>query len=833
MTRGTLRIYLGAAPGAGKTYAMLTEGIRRLTRGTDVVLAVAHSHGRLPIEELAGRLPTLDAPAGTLDVAAVLARRPAVALVDELARPNAAGSTHAHRWQDVEELLAGGIDVVSTVNIDELASLAGVVERITGVRPARSMPETVARGADEVQFVDETPEALRRRMAHGNIYPAERIDAALADYFRPGNLAALRELALLWVADRVEEGLQRYRSAHRIAEPWQTRQRITVGVSGSRHGAALIRRAARLCGGSGAELLAVHVSTAHGGGADSAELAAQRALTTSLGGSYHVVRGADPARALIDFARAVNASQLVLGASRRSWHPDRLPGIAARTVRMSGSISVHLMNQEPEDGPQDHPGPQRSARLGWPSWQRAGLGVGVAVTLLSLATLVLTATRQQLNPLSAVLVYLLVTVLVAWLTGVVLAVGTALAATLLLNYFFTPPLHRFTVSATNNVLALAVFVLVSVLVAALLDRAERRRRQAVRASSEAQLLATIAGSALGGESALAELLEQVREIFGMRAVTLLEREAGNWQVAATIGDAAPVRPEQAEVVVAADDRVTLLLSGAVPAADDQRVLRAVAIQAAAVLRTERLAAEAERSRPLREVDRTRTALLAAVSHDLRTPLAGAKAAVSSLRDPSVAFTAADRAELLATADESLDRLAKLVANLLDMSRLQAGAMAVHRQVVALEDVVARALDSVGRDADGVSVRVPVELPAVLADAGLLERVIGNLLENALRVSPPERPPLITASAHHGRVEVRIVDYGPGLPAGARQRVFLPFQRLGDTSNTTGVGLGLALARGLTEAMDGSVTPEETPGGGLTMVLALAPAADWHPDGQVA
>ena len=835
MHRGRLRIYLGVAPGAGKTHAMLSEGIRRQARGTDVVLAVPDSSGRRPVEELAAKLPSLPTAAGQLDVAAVLDRRPAVVLVDDYAFDNPAGSARQHRWQDVEQLLAAGLDVLSTLNVDELAGLAGTVEQITGSRPGRTVPEVVARQASEIHLVDQTPEALRRRMAHGNIYPAERIDAALADYFRPGNLAALRELALLWLADRVEEGLQHYRAEHRIAVPWQTRPRIVVGLSGGRHDAALIRQAGRLSAAGGAELLAVHVVTGQSSPrrdappaeADPTALASHRALTAAVGGSYSVVRGADPARALVEFAETSNAGQLVLGAGRRPWYSDRIAGssTAARTVRAAEAVAVSLVNQPPRTG---LAGGRRMPGLGWPSWRRAGLGIALAILLLTGATLSLAAARQQLNLLSAVLVYLLATVLVAWVAGLLVAVATALAATALLNYYFTPPLHRFTVSDGNNALALLVFVLVSVLVAGLLDRADRRREQAVRASSEAQLLAAVAGSAVGRGATLAGLLEQVRETLGMRAVTLLEREGTGWQQAAAVGADPPRSPEQADVAVAADEQVTLLLSGALPAAGDQRVLRVIAAQAAAALRTERLAAEAERSQPLREVDRTRTALLAAVSHDLRTPLAGAKAAVSSLRDSSVAFSPADQAELLATADESLDRLAKLVANLLDMSRLQAGAMAVHRRVVTIDDVLARTLDSLGRNADRVSVAVPEELPPVNADPGLLERVIGNLLENALRVSPTDRPPLVTASAHQSRVQVRIVDYGPGLADSAKQRVFLPFQRLGDTSNTTGVGLGLALARGLAEAMSGSLTPEDTPGGGLTMVLTLAGAPDEYP-----
>jgi two-component system, OmpR family, sensor histidine kinase KdpD len=819
-----LRLYLGAAPGAGKTYAMLSEGLRRQSRGCDVLVAAVQTHGRAHTEQLARGLPAISTVAGDLDVAGLLTRRPALVLVDEYAHRNSAGTPNAHRWQDVEELLAAGLDVVSTLNVDELEGMADVVERITGTKPASLVPEWVARRAAEVTFVDETPEALRRRMAHGNIYPAERVDAALADYFRPGNLAALRELALLWVADRVEEGLQRYRADQKIEDPWQTRQRITVALSGSEHGTALIRRAVRLSGRAGAQLFGVHVVTPRGSGAQAGRLAEQRALVESLGGSYHLVRGADPATALVDFAGGVNASELVLGSGRRSrwsdWTPA--PGVAVRTVRLSGTISVHLVNPDADNGR----GAQGSLRLLVPSARRALLGSALSLMLLLATTLALTAARQHLNLLSAVLVYLLATVLVALTAGLLIAALTAVAATVLLNYYFTPPLHRFTINEGNNALALLVFVVVSLVVAILIERAERQRLAAARASSEAETLATVAGSVLRGESALPELMEQVREIFGMRAIALLERDGAGWRVAAAIGSAAPASPEEADVVVPADESFTLVLSGSISGGDDQRVLRAFAIQAAAALRTERLAAEAERSRPLLEVDRTRTALLAAVSHDLRTPLAGAKAAVSSLRDPSVSFTAEDRAELLATAEESLDRLAKLVANLLDMSRLQAGAMAVHCQVIAVEDVVARALDSLGKDGDRVSVAVAADVPPVSADPGLLERVIGNLLENALRVSPAGRPPLARVSAHHARVELRIIDAGPGLADEAKHRAFLPFQRLGDTSNTTGVGLGLALARGLTEAMGGVLTPEDTPGGGLTMVLSLTAAADY-------
>jgi two-component system sensor histidine kinase KdpD len=362
------------------------------------------------------------------------------------------------------------------------------------------------------------------------------------------------------------------------------------------------------------------------------------------------------------------------------------------------------------------------------------------------------------------------------------------------------------------------------------DRAARRNKQAARASAESELLVTAAGSVLRGQQALAAVLDRVREAFGMESVTLLEREPGpargpvtGWAPVATSGGTALARPEDADVDVPVTDSLCLGLRGRTLPASDRRILGAFAAYAAAALEQQRLAAEAEAARPIAEADRMRTALLAAVSHDLRTPLASAKAAVTSLRSRDVQWAEEDRNELLATADESLDRLTHLVDNLLDMSRLQAGALSVFPQPADLEEIVSRALDDLGPAAGTVLVEVPHTLPEVLVDPAILERVIANLTANAVRYSPDGSPALLTASALADRVELRIVDRGPGIPEADRDRIFVPFQRLGDTDNTAGVGLGLALSRGLTEAMGGSLEPEDTPGGGLTMTLSL-PAA---------
>ena len=843
MRRGQLRIYLGAAPGVGKTYAMLEEAHRRAGRGTDVVIGFVETHGRAHTAEMLGDLEVVPrrmieyrgATFGEMDVDAVLARLPQVAVVDELAHTNVPGSRNAKRWQDIEELLDAGITVLSTVNIQHLESLNDVVEQITGVVQRETVPDAVVREADQVELVDMTPEALRRRMAHGNVYKPDRVDAALGNYFRVGNLTALRELALLWLADKVDEQLDRYRADHRIGETWEARERVVVALTGGREGETLIRRAARIAArGKGADLLAVHVSRSDGlSGADPALLAKQRLLVENLGGTYHEVVGADVPSALLDFARGVNATQLVLGASRRGRLAQLLSaGVGVTTTAMSGAIDVHLVTHA-EIGR----GRRRPLVTGQPALSRRRRLAGYGMALLGLPLLaVLLPLHHALSLPSDMMLFLLATVAIALVGGMWPALLAAVVAFLLLNYFFTPPLRTFTVAERENLLALAVFLIVAGSVSWVVDLAARRTREAARASADAQTLATVAGSVLRGARPLQALLERLRETFALQSVTLLERrpDSGDapdrqrdpdaWSVAACVGGPPCATPGEGSVDVPIGDDLALVLRGPTLPAADRRIVEAFAAQAAIALRNERLAARAEQAEPLAAADRMRTALLAAVSHDLRTPLASAKAAITSLRSDEVTFSDEDRDELLATADESLDRLGRLVENLLDMSRLQAGALGVQPAEIGMEEAVPRALDELGEPGRSVTVRMPDDLPAVRADPALLERILVNVIGNALRHSPPGRPPTVTASEHAGLVDLRVVDTGVGIPEPDRDTVFQPFQRRGDHSNDTGVGLGLALSRGLAEAMGGTLVPETTPGGGLTMVLTL-PAAE--------
>lgn len=831
--RGELRIYLGAAPGVGKTFAMLGEAHRRRQRGTDVVIGLVETHGRARTAELVEGIEVVprrrSVHRGTvleeMDVDAVLARRPEVAVVDELAHTNAPGSRHARRCQDVAALLDAGIDVLTTVNVQHLESLNDVVERITGVRQRETVPDEVVRRAEQIELVDITPEALRRRMAHGNVYAAEKVDAALSNYFRPGNLIALRELALLWVADQVEVALQRYRTDRGVTDTWETRERVVVALTGGPESETVLRRAARIAQRAGsAELVCVHVLRGDGlAGAPVGAPARLRTLADDVGASFHAVVGGSgdggvPA-SLLEFARGVNATQLVLGTSRRSRLARALDeGIGTRVVQESGPIDVHMVTH-PEAGGRGirPPGP----RLRVPG-RRGVVGFGLAVVLPALATVLGLLLLDLVDLSTDVVLFFLATVVVALVGGLGPAVLAAVAGGLMLNFFLTPPTGSLTIAQPENAVTIVAMVVVAVLVALVVDRAARRTEQAERLRTEAALLASFSRTVLTRTDPLPRLLEKVSDAFGLVSVAVLEQaapaQAGQWRRVAGVGPpAGDGHPGSWDVDVAVETGLHLVGHGRALPAADRRLLETVGGQALLALRSQRDAADAAAARRRAEATEMRGALLSAVGHDLRTPLTSIKAAAGSLRDERLRLSAADRAELAATVEESADRLTALVDNLLDSSRLAAGAVAPLLAPVGYDEVVVRALGGL-EGAARVEVEVDEALPDVTADAGLLERVVANLVDNALRHGRGA-PVAVRASAHADRVELRVVDRGPGT---AREDLFVAFQGRGDR-RSAGVGLGLSVARGFTEAMGGALTAEDTPGGGLTLVVAL-PAA---------
>ena len=712
MARGQLRIYLGAAPGVGKTYAMLAEGQRRRARGTDVAAGLIETHGRKLTAAMAEGLDTVPRRTMThrgatfteMDLDAVLARHPEVALVDELAHTNVPGCRNAKRWQDVDELLDAGIDVITTLNIQHLESLNDVARQVTGVEQHETLPDEIARRADQIELVDMTPEALRRRMVHGNVYPPNRIEAALSHYFRPGNLTALRELALLWVADRVEEGLQRYRAEHGIATQWETRERIVVGVAGEKDDEKIIRRAARIAARTpGSDLLAVHVVSDDGLAAgDAAALETQRALVASLGGSFHQLPGADVAGTLLSFARAENATQMVLGASRRGRFFTLIAGksIPTKLARRAEHIDVHLVSRS---GTAD-----RGAALAW---------------------------------------------------------------------------------------ALTAFRL--------------RKVQAARERAEATALTRLAGCVLRGHGDPPALLEEIRQMFGLDAVSLLEwRHNGvgpACYVLASAGERPPEGPG-ADVELPVSDTFTLAGRGRVPSQEDLRVLSSCAVQVMAGVgcrRQEERAAQA--ARHATEL-RSRAALLAATGQSASEQLAAAQAALAALAECD---SPGDRVALLASARGAVDAVSRLVDDLRDLSRLHAGAVETFLRPVDLDEVMAASFDDLGPGGQHVMLTMAEDLPEVIADAALLTRILTSLLADAVARSPAGLSPALTAYGLTGLVEIRITDQGP------------------DQGEDPG-SLALRLAGDLADAMGGTLRREPNLGGGRTVILTLPATARRSP-----
>jgi two-component system sensor histidine kinase KdpD len=828
MARGQLRIYLGAAAGVGKTFAMLNEGRRRAEYGEDVVVGFVESHGRRKTAEQVGdlevvarrRMPYRDGTFEEMDVEAVLARRPQVALVDELAHTNVPGSRNEKRWQDVEELLAAGINVISTLNIQHLESLNDVVVQITGVKQRETIPDEVVRRADELQLVDLTPVALRNRLARGDVYPPERIDTALANYFRPGNLSALRELALAWLADRVDEGLEEYRRRHGIAEPWETRERVMVALTGSSDGERLVRRAARIAQRTKGELVAVHVVPQDGLAAPSAELLAQqRELVGELGGAYHEVVGADVGEALLDAARSLNVTQLVMGATRRSrWKRLTRGSVIGKVIRESGvPIDIHVISH-PEARSEEAFVVPRTRRPAALPRRRVALGALLAIVGLPLLTLVLAQVRDDVELPSVMLLFLLLVAVVAAVGGLWPGLGAAVGAFLLVNWYFILPYHTFTIEEAEDVLALFVFLAVGAIVSSFVALAARRAAEGARARAEAEALAGLAGS-----STVSAVLDGLRRVLGLEGAAVLHRHEGGWRIEAASGERVPESPEASTSTVELDSEHVLALAGGPIRSEDQRVLDSFARELTASVHLGELEAEAAGAGALSAANELRAAILSAVSHDLRTPLSAIKASVSSLLQRDVEWTPEARQEFLETIDEETDRLNAVVGNLLDMSRLQAGALEISAVPVGLDEVLPAALRSVSVPDGSVELNVPDTLPRVLADRGLLERALANVISNAVRYSPPGKPARVSAGFVDGVVDVRIVDRGPGVPHAERERLFKPFQRLGDSGQSAGVGLGLAVAKGFLEAMGGEIEADDTPGGGLTIVARLRAA----------
>jgi two-component system sensor histidine kinase KdpD len=822
--RGVLRVYLGASPGVGKTFAMLDEGNRRKARGADVVVGFVETHGRPNTQRALGSLPVVPRRTveyrGTtfeeMDLDAILERRPKVVLVDELAHTNSPGSRNEKRWEDVQEILNAGIEVITTVNIQHLESLSDVVLKVTGVPQRERVPDAFVRSADQIELVDMSPEALRKRMAHGNVYPLERVDRALENFFRLENLAAMRELALLWVADRVDDTLDRLRKVLNVEQGWETRERIVVAVKGDDFDEPLVRRAARIAERSRGELIAVHVRT-HDGlrGASQQVAPGVASLITQLNSVLHEIDGDDIASAISAFALRQGATQIVLGTStsRRSRIRTR-PSIVTSVLGSAVSTDVHIIAREELGTKKTFRFSKRTSPL---SRRRVGLGLAVVTFLLPLAILLMTLLKSSLTLASDLMLCLLIVVVAGLVGGPIAGISAAIVGFCLLNYFLVPPVHTFTVTEPQNLLALLVFLFVASTVSVYTYINARRTIEERRRRFEAETVARLVGILSSQPDPLVAAANEMVGVLGVSSVTISSVDATH---VSTISSS---QPADLTDELQANDTHTVKVVGPGLSVSDRRLFVQCVEQIGDYIKDQRLNQQREELRLTVEADNLRTSLLRAVSHDLRTPLANIKASVTSLLADDVQWSAERRSEFLHIVDDETNRLTRLVENLLDMSRLQAGKMVLNLARVHLDDLVAGALRSISESAAQVTVEIPDTLPEVFVDGDLLERAVANVVRNALAWSPPGEKVIIGGRYTGAGVELRIQDHGPGIPPSERKGALIPFQKLGDSvssPNPTGVGLGLAVASGVCESMGASLELEDTPGGGLTVVMSL-------------
>ena len=690
-------------------------------------------------------------------------RPPAVVLLDDLATSDSIagaldlGATKVPRWRDAIRLIEAGLDVVATVRVDQIESLSDLAAAIRGCARGETVPDHVLRGAEQLEVVDVTPEALLRRFAHGNVVRSGDLDAVGATTFEPARLHRLRELAFEWMADRVEEAADRFRddpTVHDVID--EDTPSIAVAIDGHPDGDRAIRRAARLADRLGAKLVGIHVSSRRGHGdrrgeRDDTTLAAQRQLVLDLGGELRSCSDSDVTDGLITAAQAARCNQLVVRAD--GWALRRL----VRATRSAG-MDLHLV-------PTPAPARDRTA----PS------SVAVVPTAIGVV---------------AVVTFCLVLI----------------------------PLAR------HDNVAIGALLALSVMTAAATAVGVGSYRQARRARADAALLAESARAIVTSTTPLPALLEQVRHALAVDGVAVISPSADGPVVEVASG--API-PADAPSAAADIDRFgrVLATSGRRLDGDELRLLRGFAAQVGAALEHGTLHDQARAASVLAEADELRTAILRAVSHDLHTPIAGIKASVTSLRQADVTFTAAQRQELLATIETESDRLNRMVANLLDVGRLEAGALTVDLRPTYLEDVVAATLANVAHEPERVEIAVPETVPAARADPALLERALANLVANALAWSPPDEPVRIDAGALDDEVRLRVVDRGPGIPVAMREHVLVPFQRLGHKSLQAGAGLGLTVVSGFVAAIGGRLLLADTPGGGLTATIILPACAD--------
>lgn len=859
--RGRLKIFFGAAPGVGKTYAMLAAARLQRNAGVDVVAGVVETHGRKETEALLEGLATLPRRAiahrgitiHEFDLDAALARKPALLLVDELAHTNAPDSRHLKRWQDVLELLDAGISVYTTLNVQHLESLNDIVVQVTGAPVRETVPDSVLDQADEIELVDLPVEELRRRMEEGKVYIPEQAQRAMGNFFRPGNLIALRELALRRTADRVDAQMRTYRRDHSIQSTWPVAERLMVSIGPSPFSAKLIRTAKRMAERWNAEWIVAYVETPRQAGASEdvqQRMASALRLAGQLGAETVTLAGDDIATSLIDYARSRNVSKIVVGKQagplwKRLWRGSVLDALIAG----SGDIEVIAVSGEPEKLPHGVSAAPRTAIQNGRESLQAALVVAVC-TVVSLAL------RSALNPVNLVMFYLLGVLVVSMRSSRREALLSCFLSVAAFDFFCVPPYYTFAVSDYEYLLTFAVMLTVAILVSTLTVRIRLQASHAAEREARTQALYRLTRE-LAGETRWFEAAQRAtaitREVFGAKIVLFFPDEPGRIAFRRRTTDDLPVPKGEEGIaqwvfdhgqnagkgmdtlsgaaalyVPLKGSQATLGVMAVIAGQDQQlsspdqlRLLEIFASQTALAIERAQATAAAHDAQFKVESEQMRSGLLSAVSHDLRTPLAAITGAASSLLTQRKQMNQETQQELLESIEQEADRLSRLVSNLLEMTRLESGPVPVKREWHPLEEILGAALTRLDRilEKRPVTTEIPADLPLIAVDDVLLEQVFLNILENAVKYTPPASRIEIRAREEDGGVVIEVADSGPGFSPGEETRIWEKFYR-GKTDGVRGAGLGLAICRAIVNAHDGRISAGNGEQGGAVIRIWL-------------
>ncbi len=850
-SRGRLKIFLGAAPGVGKTYEMLGSGHAKMADGLDVVIGVVETHGRketeallagfeiVPRVEIAYRGQSLE----EMDLDAILARKPDLVLVDELAHTNAEGSRHPKRYLDVKELLDRGIDVYSTLNIQHVESLNDVVSQITRIRVRETVPDSVIDMADDIEIIDLTPDDLIKRLHDGKVYVAKTAERALTNYFTPGNLTALRELALRKTAQRVDDQLLTHMQAHAISGPWAAGERVLVSIDEHPRSASLVRYASRMASRLRGPWAAVYIETNRSINLSETQrdtIAATLRLAEQLGGEAITIPGREVAEELVRHATANNVTHIVIGAPNKpTWREGWWNrSTTDELIRRAGDISVHVISGNEKDTASQR-GVKAAASA--PALNFRAYILSAAYVAIALAVGVVL--DQVLDVRNLALVFLMAVLTSAVIHGLRPALYTCIVSALCFNFFFLPPRYTLTINDPESVLALFFFLGVAVVASNLTATVQRQAvaaRQRARTTEDLYLFS----KKLAGTGTLDDVLWatafQIASMLKVRVVLLLPEgnsiavKAGYppddtlddadiaaarwaWEHNHAAGRGADTLPGAKRLYVPLRTGRTAVgvigldsdrRDGPLLTPEQQRLLDALADQAALAIERVQLVADVDRAKLAAEADRLRSALLTSISHDLKTPLAAILGASGTLRDYFDSMSAEDRTDLLSTVVDESERLNRFIANLLDMTKIESGAMEPNYALHYAGDIAGTALRRAAKilDHHRTEMTIAADLPMVRVDPVLFEQVLFNLLDNAAKYAPEGSIIRIEGWADADNVVLQVSDEGPGIPPADLTRVFDTFYRVrkGDQVRA-GTGLGLSICRGFIEAMGGTIT----------------------------